>query len=73
MRGDTKDRENIQGRILRMRGDTKDRENIQGRILRIRGDTKDGKDIQGRIMRMVRILKVIVSRYEYFLKAYNNK
>ncbi len=54
-----------------MRGDTKDGENIQGRILRMRGDTKDGKDIQGRIMRMVRILKVIVSRY--FLKAYNNK
>jgi hypothetical protein len=32
----------------------------------MRGDTKDGKDIQGRIMRMVRILKVIVSRYKYF-------
>jgi hypothetical protein len=57
------------GRLQRMRGDTKDGENIQGRILRMRGDTKDGKNSQGRIMRMERILKVIVSRNEYVLKA----
>jgi hypothetical protein len=50
------------GRIQRMRGDTKDGENILVRILRM-----------GMRLRMGRILKVIVSRYEYFLKAYNNK